>query len=208
MQDSRVFNPYRILSNESLSSGYNTDQFNPVSTDTMDTEDYELWERRKQGPGTQAYESPVLTRSRKVVRSRAQLIQVCKSLLLFKQLQATWFLNFRAHYQMMKRKHSTNLSRLLLASLSPKSIQNRSMSSLLIHLATPLMESLLLETSLTMNMMMWKVKFWTKLMSVRILSNMSNLLILSIFPMMEKKHLQGKEKQPWLWRNSKLQQKS
>ena len=88
MQDSRVFNPYRVLSNESLSSGYNTDQFSPVSTNTMDTEDYELWERRKQGPGTQAYESPVLTRSRKVVRSRAQLIQVCKSLLLLKQLQA------------------------------------------------------------------------------------------------------------------------
>ena len=80
MQDSRVFNPYRIISNESLSSGYNTDQFNPVSTDTMDTEDYELWERRKQGPGTQAYEeSPVVTRSRKVVRNRAQLIQVMQT---------------------------------------------------------------------------------------------------------------------------------
>ena len=81
------------------------------------------------------------------------------SLWLLKHLQAKWFLKFRAHYQMMKRKHSMNLSRLLLASLSPKSIQKRSMSSLLIHLATPLMESLLLETSLTMNMMMWKVKF-------------------------------------------------
>ena len=89
MQDSRVFNPYRVLSNESLSSGYNTDQFSPVSTNTMDTEDYELWERRKPEPGRQAYESPVLTRSRKVVRSRAQLIQVCKSLWLLKQLQAT-----------------------------------------------------------------------------------------------------------------------
>ena len=84
MQDSRVFNPYRILSNESLSSGYNTDQFNPVCTDTMDTEDYELWERRKPGAGIgrQADESPGVSRNRKLVRSRAQLIQVCKSLWL------------------------------------------------------------------------------------------------------------------------------
>jgi hypothetical protein len=43
---------------------------------------------------------------------------------------------------MMKRKYSINLSRLLLASHSPKSIQNRSMSSLLINFVTPLMESL------------------------------------------------------------------
>jgi hypothetical protein len=80
MQDSRVFNPYRILSNESLSSGYNTDHLSPVCTDTMDTEDYELWERRKPGPGRQAFESPVVTRSRKVVKSRTQPIKVCKSL--------------------------------------------------------------------------------------------------------------------------------
>jgi hypothetical protein len=38
-----------VLSTESLSSGYGSDSFLPVSTETMDTEDYELWERRQVG---------------------------------------------------------------------------------------------------------------------------------------------------------------
>ena len=46
MKDSRIFHPSRILSTESLSSGYNTDHFRPVSTDTIDKQDYELWERK------------------------------------------------------------------------------------------------------------------------------------------------------------------
>ena len=71
------FHPSRILSSESLSSGYNTDHFCPVDTEIMDTEDYELWDRRRPLPGTQSFESsPVLPRSRKLVRSRAQMMQV------------------------------------------------------------------------------------------------------------------------------------
>ena len=36
----------RVMSTESLSSGYGTDQYLPVETESLDTEDYELWERR------------------------------------------------------------------------------------------------------------------------------------------------------------------
>ncbi len=39
---------HMVRSTESLSSGYCSDSFLPVATDTMDTEDYELWERRTQ----------------------------------------------------------------------------------------------------------------------------------------------------------------
>merc|ERR1712106_1231217 len=46
-------NPSIMKSNESLSSGYNTD-FLPVFGDTMDTEDYELWERRHIQPRHEA----------------------------------------------------------------------------------------------------------------------------------------------------------
>ena len=38
----------RVLSSDSISSGYNTDQYLPVDSDTMDTGDYELWDRRQQ----------------------------------------------------------------------------------------------------------------------------------------------------------------
>ena len=43
----------RVLSSDSVSSGYSTgvtsgDMYLPVDTDTMDTGDYELWERRYQ----------------------------------------------------------------------------------------------------------------------------------------------------------------
>ena len=38
----------RVLSSESLSSGYMTDQYLPVDTETLDTGDYELWERVQQ----------------------------------------------------------------------------------------------------------------------------------------------------------------
>eukprot|EP00092_Neocalanus_flemingeri_P040063 GFUD01043636.1.p1 GENE.GFUD01043636.1~~GFUD01043636.1.p1 ORF type:complete len:564 (+),score=181.50 GFUD01043636.1:27-1718(+) len=71
-----ILHPSRILSTESLSSGYNTDQFHPVNTDTMDTEDYELWERRR--PVTEAQSnknSSGVPRSRKVIRTRAQVLQ-------------------------------------------------------------------------------------------------------------------------------------
>eukprot|EP00092_Neocalanus_flemingeri_P051267 GFUD01059574.1.p1 GENE.GFUD01059574.1~~GFUD01059574.1.p1 ORF type:complete len:332 (+),score=121.93 GFUD01059574.1:177-1172(+) len=61
-----ILNPSRVLSKESLSSGYNTDQFHPVDTDTMDTEDYELWERQV---------TVAQPRSRKVIRTRAQVLQ-------------------------------------------------------------------------------------------------------------------------------------
>jgi hypothetical protein len=72
-----ILHPSHILSNETLSSGYNTDQFRPVDTDTMDTEDYELWERRRPVTVTQSYKnSPGVPRSRKVIRSRAQVLQV------------------------------------------------------------------------------------------------------------------------------------
>jgi hypothetical protein len=40
---------HMVLSTESLSSGYGSDSFLPVNTETMDTEDYELWERRQVG---------------------------------------------------------------------------------------------------------------------------------------------------------------
>ena len=40
----------RVLSSESLSSGYSTDQYLPVDTEILDTEDYELWERRYHSP--------------------------------------------------------------------------------------------------------------------------------------------------------------
>ena len=38
----------RVLSSESISSGYMTDQYMPVDTETLDTGDYELWERVQQ----------------------------------------------------------------------------------------------------------------------------------------------------------------
>ena len=38
----------RVLSSDSISSGYNTDQYLPVDSDIMDTGDYELWDRRQQ----------------------------------------------------------------------------------------------------------------------------------------------------------------
>jgi len=37
-----------VGSTESLSSGYCSDSFMPVPSDTMDTQDYELWDRRQQ----------------------------------------------------------------------------------------------------------------------------------------------------------------
>ena len=40
----------RVMSNESLSSGYSTDQYLPVDSETLDTGDYELWERRFHSP--------------------------------------------------------------------------------------------------------------------------------------------------------------
>ena len=41
----------RVMSTESLSSGYSTDQqYLPVDTENLDTEDYELWERRYHSP--------------------------------------------------------------------------------------------------------------------------------------------------------------
>ena len=41
----------RVMSTESLSSGYSTDQhYLPVDTESLDTEDYELWERRFHSP--------------------------------------------------------------------------------------------------------------------------------------------------------------
>ena len=43
----------RVLSSESLSSGYSTDQYLPVDSETLDTEDYELWERRYHSPQPQ-----------------------------------------------------------------------------------------------------------------------------------------------------------
>ena len=43
----------RVLSSESLSSGYGTDQYLPVDSETLDTEDYELWERRYHSPQPQ-----------------------------------------------------------------------------------------------------------------------------------------------------------
>jgi len=46
----KPFSPSRILSNESISSGYISDAFSPVETDTLDTGDYEIWDRRW-GPG-------------------------------------------------------------------------------------------------------------------------------------------------------------
>ena len=36
----------RVLSSDSISSGYSTDMYLPVDSDTLDTGDYELWERR------------------------------------------------------------------------------------------------------------------------------------------------------------------
>ena len=36
----------RVLSSDSISSGYSTDMYLPVDSDMMDTGDYELWERR------------------------------------------------------------------------------------------------------------------------------------------------------------------
>ena len=69
--------PSRVLSNESLTSGYNTDQYNPVDTDTMDTEDYELWERRiPENTRENNKRSPGVTRSRRMMRNRGQYIQV------------------------------------------------------------------------------------------------------------------------------------
>ena len=71
------FLPAHVLSNESISSGYNTDQFAPVSTDTMDTQDYELWERRR--PETPTHEnSPRIQKNRRVIRNRAQVKKVIK----------------------------------------------------------------------------------------------------------------------------------
>jgi hypothetical protein len=45
----RMTASHMVLSTESLSSGYGSDSFLPVNTETMDTEDYELWERRQVG---------------------------------------------------------------------------------------------------------------------------------------------------------------
>ena len=45
----------RVMSTESLSSGYSTDQhYLPVDTENLDTEDYELWERRYHSPPPQS----------------------------------------------------------------------------------------------------------------------------------------------------------
>merc|ERR1719233_2780610 len=69
----KIFQPAHVLSNESISSGYNTDQFAPVHTDTMDTQDYELWERNRPviDDPSQDY-SPRIVKNRKIMRSRAQ----------------------------------------------------------------------------------------------------------------------------------------
>jgi hypothetical protein len=45
----RMTASHMVLSTESLSSGYGSESFLPVNTETMDTEDYELWERRQVG---------------------------------------------------------------------------------------------------------------------------------------------------------------
>ena len=66
--------PERVLSCESLSSGYNTDLYLPVQTDSLDTGDYELWERRR--AGVPARSRPVRSRSQLAARSRATLAQV------------------------------------------------------------------------------------------------------------------------------------
>jgi len=76
----KIFQPGHVLSTESISSGYNTDQFAPVDTDTMDTQDYELWERRRPVTDYHSHEdnpshedSPGIGRNRKIMRSRAQV---------------------------------------------------------------------------------------------------------------------------------------
>ena len=76
------FLPAHVLSNESISSGYNTDQFAPVSTDTMDTQDYELWERKRSV--TEDYSPTRITRNRRIMRSRAQVqkVSLCKVTIL------------------------------------------------------------------------------------------------------------------------------
>ena len=66
--------PERVLSCESLSSGYNTDLYLPVQTDSLDTGDYELWERRR--AGVPARPRPARSRSQLAARSRATLAQV------------------------------------------------------------------------------------------------------------------------------------
>jgi len=69
----KIFQPAHVLSTESISSGYNTDQFAPVHTDTMDTQDYELWERKRPVTDDPGHEvSPRVVRNRKTMRSRAQ----------------------------------------------------------------------------------------------------------------------------------------
>jgi len=69
----KSFQPAHVLSTESISSGYNTDQFAPVHTDTMDTQDYELWERKRPVTDDSGHEvSPRVVRSRKTMRNRAQ----------------------------------------------------------------------------------------------------------------------------------------
>jgi len=86
--------PSTMLSNESISSGYNTD-FYPIAGETMDTEDYELWERRSQvharqtiqetkgqvkgslnrKPETDDKDRQKATKSRVITRSRAKLLK-------------------------------------------------------------------------------------------------------------------------------------
>ena len=48
----------RVLSSESISSGYMTDQYMPVDTETLDTGDYELWDRRQQLTGRRDWARP------------------------------------------------------------------------------------------------------------------------------------------------------
>ena len=48
----------RVLSSERISSGYMTDQYLPVDSETLDTGDYELWDRSQQLTGRRDWARP------------------------------------------------------------------------------------------------------------------------------------------------------
>ena len=154
----KIFQPGHVLSTESISSGYNTDQFAPVDTDTMDTQDYELWERRRPVTDPSHEDSPGIGRNRKIMRSRAQVHKVLMNMLI---CLFTLYC-FRVPFLMMKEKHFLNHFKHHIANHC-QSFHKNSKFNLQILLVIHLMENLLLgNTQMTM-IILFMVTYWIML---------------------------------------------
>ena len=172
----KIFQPGHVLSTESISSGYNTDQFAPVDTDTMDTQDYELWERRRPvtGPSHEDNpsheDSPGIGRNRKIMRSRAQVKKVLLNMILFFYILHC----FRVPFLMMKKKHFLNHFKHHIANHC-QSFHKNSKFNLQILLVIHLMENLLLgNTQMTM-IILFMVTYWIMLKLLEVQMHLPHL---------------------------------